>query len=304
MGKKVLVLYYSQSGQLASMVEAVTGPLSACEGVDVTVRAITPRKALPYPWPFYAFFDILPETVMLEGCGVEPLNLDETFDLIILAYTPWFLSPSLPISGFLNTPEAKKLLCGKPVITLIGCRDMWVMAQEAVKQKLEALEATLSDNVVLTDQGRALYTFVTTPRWMFTGRKTPFLFFPPAGILPAEVKALSRFGERLCDVFKAEAWQKEMPFFRGMGAVKVNGKLIATEKIARRSFKIWSRLIAASGDPKSLGRKAVITVYVVFLVAVILTVVPLNLLIKQLLYPFKKEQLAREAARYAEPSGE
>ncbi len=48
---------------------------------------------------------------------------------------------------------------------------MWIMAQEKVKVLLKELEATLIDNVVLIDKGSSLETFITTPRWMLTGKK-------------------------------------------------------------------------------------------------------------------------------------
>ncbi len=99
---------------------------------------------------------------------------EDDFDLIILAYTVWFLSPAIPISSFLKSSYAKKKFKDKPVITLIACRNMWIMAQEKVKVLLKELEATLIDNVVLIDKGSSLETFITTPRWMLTGKKDSF----------------------------------------------------------------------------------------------------------------------------------
>ena len=167
--KKVLVLYYSQSGQLSSMAKSVTAPLINNPQIALDYCPIKPVVDYPFPWPFYQFFDAFPEAIFMNGCPVQPINnkYDE-YDLIILAYSVWFLAPAIPITGFLQTDQAKKLLKGKPVITLIACRDMWVMAQEKMKVLLLNLDASLIDNVVLTDQGGPLYAFATTPRWMLT----------------------------------------------------------------------------------------------------------------------------------------
>ena len=229
--------------------------------------------------------------------------MQEEYDLIVLGYTSWFLSPSIPVTGFLKSDQAKRLFKDRPVVTVIACRDMWLMAQEKMKSLLGDLGARLKDNVVLTDQGKSLYTFVTTPRWLFTGRKNAFWFFPKAGIAPEEIDASSRFGERLCDALKQGEETGDAPMLQDMNAVNVNGKLIATERIAHRSFLIWSKLIKKAGAPNSMGRNIVISIYIVFLLTLIVTVVPLNMLIRKLLYPLKKRSIDEAVAYYELPSG-
>ncbi len=300
--KKVLVLFYSQSGQLKQTVDSFISPLQTSNEISVDYQEIEPVKAYPYPWPFYTFFDAFPEAVYLDGCPVKTLELDD-YDLIILGYTSWFLSPSIPVTGFLKSEQAKKLFKDKPVVTVIACRDMWVMAQEKMKELLKAVDAKLIDNVVLTDQGKSLFTFVTTPRWLFTGRKDAFWFFPPAGVLQDEMKNTSRFGERLKSALMNDEEKQAKPLLQHMGAVNVNGKLVGTEKIAIRSFMIWGKLIKKAGKPGSFSRKIVITIYVLFLLILILTVVPLNMLIRKLIYPFCKVAIDKSVAYYELPSG-
>ena len=301
--KKVLVLYYSQSGQLRDVINSIVSPLQESQAVECHCRAIKPVHPHPYPWPFYTFFDAFPEAVNLDGCSVEELELEADYDLIVLGYTVWFLSPAIPVTGFLQSAQAKALFKGKPVVTVIACRDMWLQAQEKMKGLLEGLGARLLDNVALIDQGKSLYTFITTPRWLLTGKKDAFLGFPAAGIAPAEISAASRFGERLVAALSADRELGEGPLLSNLNAVNVNGKLMVSEKIARRSFMIWSRLIKKAGKPGSQGRKVVITVYVIFLLFMVLSVVPLNILLRKLIYPFRKEAINRAVAGYELPSG-
>lgn len=301
--KNVLVLYYSQSGQLQSVMDQIVAPLLQCDAVQCDYRKIEPETPYPYPWPFYKFFNVFPEAVYLDGCPVKQLKLKKDYDLIILGYTSWFLSPSIPVTGFLKSELAKRLFENKPVITVIACRDMWLIAQEKMKDLLKDLGARLIDNVVLTDQGKSLYTFVTTPRWMLTGKKDAFWFFPPAGVYEKEIESTSRFGDRLCKALQHDEERGTLPLLSNMGAVTVNGKLIATEHIAHRSFLIWSKLIKKAGAPDSKGRNVVITLYAIFLLTLILTVVPLNMLIRWLLSPFRKKSLAKAIDYYEQPSG-
>ncbi len=297
------MLYYSQSGQLENVMDRIVAPLLKSDDIECDYRQIKPVNPYPYPWPFYRFFNTFPEAVNLNGCEVEPITVKREYDLIVLGYTVWFLSPSIPVAGFLKSEQAQRLFKDKPVVTVIACRDMWLIAQEKMKALLDDLGARLIDNVVMVDQGKSLYTFVTTPRWLLTGKKDAFWFFPKAGVPEAAIAASLRFGERLAEALRKGEEQCRAPMLRNLGAVNVNGKLIASERIAHRSFLIWSKLIKKAGEPDSKGRNIVITIYAVFLLTLILTVVPLNLLIRKLIYPFRKNTIDKAVTYYEQPSG-
>lgn len=302
--KKVLVVSHSQSGQLAKFVELATAPLRQSDEVKVDYHCVEPVNKYPYPWSFYPFFDAFPEAIYMNGCEVKPAeDLEEEYDLVIIGYTVWFLSPSIPMTGFLKTAQAKSLIKDKPVITFIACRDMWVMAQEKMKAVIAELGGTLIDNAVLTDQGGAIYAFITTPRWLLTGKKDPFWIFPAAGVSEQDLQESERFGHRLVSALENDLEKKKEPLLKNLNAVTVNGKLIGSEKIATRSFMVWGKLIQKSGKPGSFPRKIVITIYAVFLALMVLTLVPINLLVKKLISPFRKKAVEESITYYEKPSG-
>lgn len=304
--KRVLVVHYSQTGQLTDVVNAFVAPLLACDQVEVVFENIAPQTAFPFPWPFWTFFSIFPETVFMRPAELKPLqvSVDDEFDLVILAYTAWFLSPSLPISSFLQTDAAANLLKDKPVVTLIACRDMWLTAQEKVKGLLTDIGAHLIDNVALVDKGGSAWTFMSTPLWMFTGKKGPWGRVPRAGIDTAEIAACDRFGERIADELCQDSPNLNEPMLTGLGAVTIKEKTIASEVMAHRSFKVWSRLLMCLGGPDSIGRRLGLVVYVAFLLTLILTLVPISALIKKLLAPYTRGKTSAQKAYYAHPSGE
>ena len=207
---------------------------------------------------------------------------------MVIAYTVWFLAPSQPIAAFLQRPETRRLLAGKPVITLIGCRNMWLAAQEKMKTLLAANGAQLVGNIVKTDACGTAASFVTTPAWLLTGNKRYFRSLPAAGIAENELADGARFGEKLRDALLAGAPLDET-LFQNMGAARVDEKLIFSEKAASRSFYLWGRLLA---------------VYIVFLITLILTVIPISIVLKKLLHPLLKRRLAQAKHHYAQPSGE
>lgn len=301
--KKVLVLYYSQAGQLKSVLDSFISKLPD-ETIKIDMRSISPKKKYPFPWPFYTFFDEFPESVYMDGCEINDVDdIDEDYDLIILGYTVWYMAPSIPMTAFLKSKQAKKLFKNKPVVTVIACRDMWVLAQEKMKTLLKDLGAHLVDNVALTDQGGGVISLITLPTYMLTGKKRYFSFLPPAGIKQDEIENAARFGKRLNEALHLDKEKSLEPMLKNLGAAVVDAKLIATEKIATRSFLVWSKLIKLAGKKYSFGRKVVISIYVVFLVILLLSVVPINIIARKILNKFKKEKLRVMEEYYELPSG-
>jgi hypothetical protein len=304
--RQVLIVHFSQTGQLDRLAQSVCGPLQQHGDIQLDFLQLQPAQPYPFPWPFLDFFRIFPETVLMRPQPLLPLAVDASkrYDLVILAYQVWFLSPSQPMTAFLASPEAAQLLKGTPVVTLIGCRNMWLMAQEKVKARLTELGARLVDNIALTDACGTAASFLATPLWLFTGRQKPYSWVPRAGIDEAEIVAASRFGVAMAQRLTADSLPIEQPMLSGLGAVKIDEKLIASEKVGNRSFQLWSRLLAALGPQQSRRRAAGLVVYILFLLCLIVTVVPLSALLKKLLAPLLKERTQREKAYFAGPSGE
>ncbi|ULT44347.1 hypothetical protein KRR40_13935 [Niabella defluvii] len=50
-----------------------------------------------------------------------------------MGWQPWNLSPSIPFNSILQDEKFKNLIKGTPVITISGCRNMWINAQEKKK---------------------------------------------------------------------------------------------------------------------------------------------------------------------------
>src|SRR5262245_38849779 len=181
--KRVLVVHFSQTGQLARIVSRLVAPLAGASGeIEVVAEVLHPRAPYPFPWPLLRFFDAMPEAVLLDPPALEPLRANGNFDLVVLAYQVWFLSPSGPVTAFLKSEEGKRLLRDRPVVTVIGCRNMWLNAQETVKRLIHEAGGELRDNVVFTDRAPTLATLITTPLWLLTGKREGFFGLPPAGI--------------------------------------------------------------------------------------------------------------------------
>jgi len=306
--KRVLVVWYSQSGQLRDIVESIAEPLAQSNEIELTMAQIRPVKPYPFPWSFWRFFDTFPECIYADPEPILPLDIaaDSKYDLIILAYQVWFISPSLPTMAFLQSDQAKKLLNDTPVITVIGCRNMWLMAQERMKELLNQVGARLIDNVALAERTHGAISVITTPWWLLSGNRGPYLkgLLPRAGVWESDINAASRFGKSIALQLPYRDNDDARPMLFGLGAVTVHPGLISSELIVRRSFRLWGALLRACGKPGMKLRRLVLGFYILFLIAMLLTIVPVVFVLKTLLTPITRARIARQREKFAAPSGE
>ena len=302
--KSVLVINYSQTGQLADITAQVIAPLRAA-GHNVHLETLVPETPFPWPWPIIDFFDAFPECVQLDAPPLKPLSIpaDQSFDLVILTYQVWYLAPALPMTAFLKSPQGQRLIKDKPVITLVACRNMWLSAQETMRRLIAEAGGQLRDHLAFTDQGHALATFITTPRWVWTGKRDRFLGLPPAGVAPAEIQKASRFGRALADALDHDGEKSGTPMLAGLRAVTVNPRLALSERAGQRAFRIWSKFIRRFGQRGQWRRRPILLVFALYLIVLILSVVPLSLLVQWLLSPLLKPRLVRLRAELELPSG-
>ena len=287
------------------MVDSICRALQS-EEIRVRREVLQTKVDYPFPWPFFRFLDVFPESVYLDPPELLPLSVDgeADFDLVVIAYQVWYLSPSLPITAFVKSPQGRRLLAGRRVITVIACRNMWLVAQEKMKKMLHDAGAKLMDNVVLVDRQSALVTFITTPRWLLTGNKgVREGFFPPAGVSERDINGAARFGRAIAAALQNDLEKSDEPLLQGLEAVRVDTRLIASEKIGHRSFMIWGKLLRMIGPQGHPLRRVVLTIYAVFLVIMIATVVPITMTVNFLLRPFLRRGLERQKAYYEAPSG-
>lgn len=88
--KKILIVYYSQSGQLTEIVNRFIAGFAA-NSAEFDTLNIQMQKAFPFPWNSATFFDAMPESVLVKPAPiVAPQFKYKQYDLIVIAYQPWF----------------------------------------------------------------------------------------------------------------------------------------------------------------------------------------------------------------------
>jgi hypothetical protein len=295
MSKKVLAVYYTQSGQLKEILDNFTAPFTQA-GINVETVSIQPVHDFPFPWTTPTFFDAMPESVLSIPTEIVPFQCKETaYDLVIFAYQPWFLSPSIPANSLLQHPSFKAIIKDTPVITLIGSRNMWISSQERVKKFLRAAGARLVGNSVLMDRHHNLISVVTIFHWMLSGRKDSYKnIFPIPGVSEQDIRDVSRFGETAAAHLQQNRLETLQEAFIAQKAVEVHYNLLFIEERGSKLFGIWAKLIS-----RKKNRAAWLVAFKWYLLIALFVVAPIVLTIFSILFkPFLGKSIRRKKQYY------
>jgi len=296
--KNVLVIYYSQSGQLESIARNIAKPLLNSEDIIVTFHEIKLEKPFPFPWSNEAFFGAFPESFLQIPSALKPIPkevLDVKYNLILLNYQVWYSTPSIPINSFLKSSEAKILLSNTPVVTINGSRNMWIMAQEKVKVLLKQNNAILKGNIALVDRAGNLISVITIVEWMFSGVKKKYLgFFPLPGVSDKDIEESSKFGNIILSSLKENNLDDLQLKLIENDAVRVSSYLVTVDKTANKIFDKWANFIIT----KTKFRKSWLKVFKVYLLLAIWLISPIVYILHVFTYPINSQKREKEKHYY------
>ncbi|MDR6465560.1 dialkylrecorsinol condensing enzyme DarA [Chryseobacterium sediminis] len=296
MKKNILVIYYSQTGQLEDIVRNIAKPFEAQkEKYDVTYYNIQLKEDFPFPWPGDVFFNTFPESYLQipkEILSPSEEILNKKYDLILFGYQVWYLTPSIPIISFLKSGYAERILKDTPVVTISGTRNMWMLSQEKLKVYLRDLQAKLVGNIALVDRHDNYTSVLTILRWLTTGQKEKSGMLPAAGVSDEEITGSVKYGEIIERHFNNNDLNNLQPDLVKNGAIEIRAFLVRVEKVGNKIFTVWSNLIIKKKEKRPL----LIKFFKVYLMAAIWIISPVVLVLHLLTTPifwFKRQKQKR-----------
>jgi len=244
MTKKILAICFSQTGQLSDIIDNITAPIAEA-GFVVDRVVIEMANPYSFPWTADSFFSVMPDCVLGVPAQLAPLQLrEEDYDLIVLGYQPWFLSPSIPFNSLMQEPQFTRVLKNTPVITVSGARNMWVSAYEGVRRMLRDADARHVATISLVDKHLNLVSFVTIFHWMLHGRKDRYLgIFPKPGVSDIDIAHAKVFGTIVLCYLKNSNWEGLQAELLAKKAVVLKHHLLFIEGKASVMFRVWARFI-------------------------------------------------------------
>lgn len=300
--KKVLVIHYSQSGQLTEILNNVLEPIKN-QDTEITYLDIEMEEEFPFPWTKKEFFGVFPQTYLQKPQPIKPIPeriLNQKYDLVIFGYTVWYLTPSLPTTSFLATDAAKQLLTNTKVVTVIGCRNLWIMAQEKLKRKLKDLNSNLVGNIVLRDRHINHISVITIVDWMFTGvKRKKFGVFPKPGVSQKDIDESTKFGSVIKPHLEQGDYQYLQDKLLKVGAVKIKPFLVTVDKRANLIFSKWAALIDKKGRDNSKKRLFLTKMFNYYLLFAIWCIAPIVFVLFLVTYLPSLNKIKKDKAYYS-----
>ena len=291
--KKVLVVNYSQSGQLHEIIDNFLLPFDPLQIERVYIKPVIPFK---FPWNSDVFYNTMPECVLEEAVELEPITYgSDRYDLIVIGYQPWFLSPSLPITSLLQDPAFQQKMKGTPIVTVIGGRNMWLNSQESVKAYIDKAQGILVGNVPLMDREPNLISVLTIFHWMLTGRKEKkWDLLPLPGVSQNDIESSYRFGKFVEEALRKGDFSGLQKNILSLGLIKIPTDIWFIEMRGKKIFKIWAGLIKKKGTTPE-KRKFYVNFFKYYLLIALFVASPIILTVYFILIaPFTKSSIKRE----------
>lgn len=296
MSKKILVIYYTQSGQLEDILNNFTGPLVEAGNTVEKVRVYVAND-YPFPWNGKAFFAVMPDCVLSVPTQLKPFQLKENkYDLVIIGYQAWFLSPSIPVNSILNDPAVKAVLKDTPVVTITGARNMWISAMQRIKKILKDADAKLVGSISLFDKHHNFISFITIFYWMFKGKKGRWLgIFPTPGVSDADIAKTSDYGKTVQKYLTAATWDGLQDELIQQKAIEVKYNLMFIESKASKLFAIWANIIS-----KKKKKTAWLVAFKYYLLIALFIAAPIILTVDFIFFkPFLSGRIKKQKQLYS-----
>ncbi|HLI94229.1 MAG TPA: hypothetical protein VKU83_11485 [Puia sp.] len=295
MGKKVLAIFYSQSGQLAEIIGSLVAPLEA-GGASVETVRIEPVTPFDFPWTKDRFYDVMPDCVHRATVELAPFTLKQSaYDLIVLGYQAWFLYPSLPVNSLLEHPAFRSVLKNTPVVTVTGARNMWLNAFLELKRSLHSLGARLVGNIALIDRHPNHISFFTIFHWLLRGRKDRMMkIFPYPGVSAADIANASAYGKLMLPYLQRDEWEGLQGELVRAKAVSTRYSLWLLESRAVPTYVVWAGFIT-----RRKKRKAWLSVFRYYLLFSLFVAAPIMLLVDAaFIRPFSSNRIRKKRQYY------
>jgi hypothetical protein len=291
MSKKILAIYYSQTGQLGEIISNFCKPFIAA-GHEVDFVQYHMQQEFPFPWTTKSFFSVMPDCVLGNIKPLKPFSLKyEKYDLIVLGYQPWFLSPRIPFNSLMHDENFLKVLADTPVITLTGVRNMWTNAFEKIKPMLINAKANHVGTIALFDRNLNLVSIFTIFHWLVGGKKDRYLgFFPLPGVSAEDIAGTENFGKLALPYLEKNEWGGLKQEFINVKAVDPKYHLMFIEGKAGIMFKIWANVIS-----KKQNKSFWLAAFKYYLLIALFIAAPIVWVINMLIFkPFLSKHIRRK----------
>ncbi|MET0896304.1 MAG: flavodoxin family protein [Mycobacterium sp.] len=208
---KVLLLYYSYTGQAQKVLEAAGDVFRerGCEVHTAQIELTDERYAERFArfpmrrvWP--DMLSVLPAQKRGDTAEIRTPDTvrDNDYDLICIGSPTWWETASLPMRSFLESDEAQKLLQDKQFAVFVVCRQYWQENLMTVRELAEARGGRYVDEIHFTYPGDPVRSLLSLTSYLGSGeyrKRYLGVRIPSTNVQPEQLQDTRRFATALVD---------------------------------------------------------------------------------------------------------
>jgi len=152
--RKILIIYYSCSGQTRKLVTAFAAGLEA-GGVQVSWQPLRPISKIPFPaGSMGAALSMMVRTFFRRRDAIAELDhkAPGQWHVIVLAGPTWSYNPSGPVLALLD--DHGTIFLDRPVLPLISCRGYWRLHYWQLQALLRSRGACVLSPLIFKHPGK------------------------------------------------------------------------------------------------------------------------------------------------------
>ena len=213
---RVLLLYYSYTGQARKVLEAAGEVFreKGCEVHTAPIQFTDPRYAerfsrFPMTHVWRDFVGMLPaQTAKRTGEIRTPDEVRrDDYDLICIGSPTWWRDVSMPLRSFLKSGEARPLLDGKPFAVFVVCRRYWRENLNAVRKLAEKMGGRYAGGIHFTYPGDQVRSMLSLTSYLGSGEyreRYLGLTMPATNVSEDQLEESRRFAVKLVDRLRSD----------------------------------------------------------------------------------------------------
>lgn len=208
---RVLLLYYSYTGQARKVLEAAGEVFRerGCEVHTAPIEFTDPRYSERFSrfpmknvWP--DFIGMLPaQTAKRTGEIRTPDEVRRSdYDLVCIGSPTWWRDVSMPLRSFLKSAEARPVLGGKPFAVFVVCRRYWRENLNAVRKLAEKAGGRYEGGIHFGYPGDQVRSMLSLTSYLGSGQyreRYLGMRIPTTNISDAQLDESRRFAAELAD---------------------------------------------------------------------------------------------------------
>jgi flavodoxin len=213
----VLFVYFTYTGQTLKVVETMAEVMES-RGCNVSLAPIEftdPRyeerfEHFPMKHPLREVVGMIPAELRRRPAtiGIPDAASSGDYDFVLVGAPTWWLSTSVPMRSFLESPSARQILKGKRFGAAVPCRRYWKHNIKTVRRLGTKAGGQYVDGIHFRYEGGQVRSLLSLLSFLGSGENQPRYHgvkIPPTNLREHHLEGARQFAGRIADQLRGTA---------------------------------------------------------------------------------------------------